>query len=131
MAFAFSSVQARPAFCGTQLAIKQRAARPAAAAVAVSARYRGEGTDLSKVPAFERHGSDSGSPEVQIARLSARVQQLTEHLATHKKDYGSRRGLLAILSQRKQLMIYLQRTDRAMYERVLKDLNIRPLKREA
>lgn len=45
-----------------------------------SARYRGEGTDLSKVPPFQRHGSDSGSPEVQIARLSARVLQLTEHL---------------------------------------------------
>lgn len=49
-----------------------------------SARYRGEGTDLSKVPAFQRHGSDSGSPEVQIARLSARVQQLTEHLAVRR-----------------------------------------------
>lgn len=73
-----------------------------------SARYRGHGTDLSKVPQFERKAGDSGSPEVQIARLSARVLQLTEHLAEHKKDYSSRRGLLKVLSQRKQMMVYLQ-----------------------
>jgi small subunit ribosomal protein S15 len=75
---------------------------------ACSARYRGHGTDLAKVPQFERHGKDSGSPEVQVARLSARVLQLTEHLQEHKKDYASRRGLLAVLSQRKQMLIYLQ-----------------------
>lgn len=73
-----------------------------------SARYRGHGTDLSKVPQFTRHGSDSGSPEVQIARLSARVQQLTVHLEQHKKDYSTRRGLLSILSQRKQMLLYLE-----------------------
>ena len=73
-----------------------------------SARYRGHGTDLAKVPQFQRHGNDSGSPEVQIARMSARVLQLTEHLAEHKKDYSTRRGLLAVLSQRKQMLLYLQ-----------------------
>ena len=73
-----------------------------------SARYRGGGTDLSKVADYERSPSDSGSPEVQIARMSARVLQLTRHLAEHKKDYSTRRGLLAILSQRKQMMLYLQ-----------------------
>jgi small subunit ribosomal protein S15 len=60
------------------------------------------------VPQFQRHGNDSGSPEVQIARMSARVLQLTEHLAEHKKDYSTRRGLLAVLSQRKQMLLYLQ-----------------------
>lgn len=54
-----------------------------------SARYRGEGTDLSKVPPFQRHGSDSGSPEVQIARLSARVLQLTEHLEVGTMHLGA------------------------------------------
>jgi len=97
----------------------------------VSARYRGHGTDLSKVPQFARHTSDSGSPEVQIARLSARVKQLTAHLEQHKKDYSTRRGLLSILSQRKQMLLYLQRTDRAKYEQMLAELNIRPLKKEA
>jgi small subunit ribosomal protein S15 len=79
-----------------------------AAAATCSARYRGHGTDLAKVPQFQRHGKDSGSPEVQIARMSARVLQLTEHLAEHKKDFSTRRGLLAVLSQRKQMLLYLQ-----------------------
>lgn len=73
-----------------------------------SARYRGQGTDLSKVPQYKRHDSDSGSAEVQIARLSARVLQLTEHLAEHKKDFSTRRGLLTVLSKRKQMLLYLQ-----------------------
>ncbi len=80
----------------------------ALASPSCSARYRGHGTDLSKVPQFQRHEGDSGSPEVQIARMSARVLQLTAHLEQHKKDYATRRGLLQILSQRKQMMLYLQ-----------------------
>ncbi|EFN56063.1 hypothetical protein CHLNCDRAFT_15570, partial [Chlorella variabilis] len=70
----------------------------------------------------------SGSAEVQIARLSARVLQLTEHLAEHKKDFSTRRGLLTVLSKRKQMLLYLQRTDRPKYEQLLAELNIRPLK---
>ena len=73
-----------------------------------SARYRGHGTDLAEVPEYARHSNDSGSPEVQIARMSARVQQLTTHLEQHKKDFSTRRGLLAILAQRKQMLLYLQ-----------------------
>ncbi|KAL4428833.1 hypothetical protein ABPG77_005271 [Micractinium sp. CCAP 211/92] len=131
MAASFTSVQARPAFLsGQQLVVRQQTAARPAAAFAVSARYRGHGTDLSKVPQFTRHASDSGSPEVQIARLSARVQQLTVHLEQHKKDYSTRRGLLAILSQRKQMLLYLQRTDKAKYEQVIAELGIRPLKVE-
>ena len=75
-------------------------------------RYRGQGTDRSKVPEYRRHTSDTGSPEVQIAQLSARVIQLTGHLQTHKKDFASRRGLLAALSTRKSLMQYLLKKDR-------------------
>ncbi|KAI3437626.1 hypothetical protein D9Q98_000078 [Chlorella vulgaris] len=125
------ALQTRPAFLGAKLAAKQQPAARPAAALAVSARYRGHGTDLAKVPQFERHGKDSGSPEVQVARLSARVLQLTEHLQEHKKDYASRRGLLAVLSQRKQMLIYLQRTNKAKYEEMLTTLNIRPLKPES
>ena len=75
-------------------------------------RYRGQGTDRSKVAQYKRTPADTGSPEVQIAQLSARVIQLTGHLQIHKKDYASRRGLLAALSTRKSLMQYLLRQDR-------------------
>jgi small subunit ribosomal protein S15 len=59
------------------------------------------------VASFERSPADTGSPEVQVARLSARVAQLTAHLQQHRKDYSTRRGLMAVLSQRKQLLTYL------------------------
>lgn len=104
---------------------------PTADRPARSARYRGKGTDLTQVDAFKKHGSDSGSAEVQVARLSARVLQLTSHLQAHKKDFSTRRGLMAILSQRKQMLLYLQRTDRATYDKCLADLNIRAPKTDA
>ncbi|KAL3131131.1 30S ribosomal protein S15 [Trebouxia sp. C0009 RCD-2024] len=98
---------------------------------ATECRYRGQGTDRSKVPEYKRHTSDTGSPEVQIAQLSARVIQLTGHLQTHKKDFASRRGLLAALSTRKSLMQYLLKKDRPAYERIIRELSIRPLKVQA
>lgn len=85
---------------------------------------------MSKVAGFARHESDTGSPEAQIARLSARVQQLTAHLKIHKKDYSTRRGLMTVLSKRKQLLIYLRNKDRPAYERCLAELGIRQLKVE-
>lgn len=85
---------------------------------------------MSKVEAFKKSDNDSGSAEFQIARLSARVLQLTAHLQKHTKDYSTRRGLMAILSQRKQLMLYLQRTNRAAYDNICAELKIRPLKNE-
>lgn len=86
---------------------------------------------MSAVPAFQKNENDTGSAGAQIARLSARVLQLTAHLQEHKKDFSTRRGLMAILSQRKQMMIYLQRTNPQEYERCLAELKIRPLKAEA
>lgn len=116
-------------FQGTAIVARQpAAARPAFAPLAVSAKYRGKGTDLSKVEAYKQSTNDSGSAEYQIARLSARVLQLTAHLQKHTKDYSTRRGLMAILSQRKQLMLYLQRTNRTSYDKICSELNIRPLK---
>lgn len=97
----------------------------------MEARYRGVGTDLSKVPALQRSPADTGSSEVQVARLSARVTQLTGHLQTHRKDYAATRGLMAILSQRRRLLRYLYKHDRAAYERVLAECGIRPLKASA
>ena len=66
------------------------------AAVACRARYRGINTDKSKVAQFQRAEADTGSSEVQIAQLTARVAQLTSHLQTHRKDYASTRGLMKV-----------------------------------
>lgn len=72
----------------------------------------GENIDLSKVPQYARHEKDCGSPEYQVARLTARIGQISKHLSTNKKDHAAKRGLVAILSQRKSLLQYLYRRDR-------------------
>jgi small subunit ribosomal protein S15 len=95
------------------------------------ARYRGVGTDLSKVPQFARHANDCGSTEVQIARLSARVSQLTAHLQAHRKDFAATRGLMLVLGQRRRLLRYLFKQDRAAYDRVIAGLGIRAVKVQA
>ena len=68
---------------------------------------------------------DTGSPEVQIAILTERINQLTEHFKTHKKDNHSRRGLLKMVGQRRQLLDYLKRKDQARYQRIIEKLGIR------
>ncbi len=73
-----------------------------------------ENIDLSKVASYARTASDVGSTEVQIARLTARVQQISTHLKENRKDFSSRRGLEAVLSQRKRLMQYLYKTNRCV-----------------
>lgn len=78
-----------------------------------SASYKNkENIDLSNLPKFQRHGADTGSTEVQLARITMRVGQLSAHLANNKKDNSSRRGLQALLAQRKSLLQYLYRNDR-------------------
>ena len=69
--------------------------------------------------------ADTGSPEVQIALLTARVNELTEHLRTHKKDHHSRRGLLKLVGQRRRLLDYLQRKDLEGYRALIKELGLR------
>ena len=73
----------------------------------------------------QRHKSDTGSPEVQIALLSTRISLLTEHFKTHKKDHGSRRGLLTLVAKRRRLLTYLRNTDPERYKAVLTRLGIR------
>jgi small subunit ribosomal protein S15 len=68
---------------------------------------------------------DTGSPEVQIALLTERINQLTEHFKTHKKDNHSRRGLLKMVSQRRRLLDYVKRKDEGRYKRVIEKLGIR------
>ena len=74
---------------------------------------------------FQREDSDTGSPEVQIAILTTRINGLTEHMRTHKKDDASRRGLLALVSRRRRLLDYLKRTDPQRYLDIIQRLNIR------
>lgn len=74
---------------------------------------------------FRRGESDTGSPEVQVALLSARIQHLTEHFNTHKHDHHSRRGLLKMVSQRRQMLDYLKREDRQRYQDLIQRLGLR------
>ena len=74
---------------------------------------------------FRIHEQDTGSPEVQIALLSGRIGSLTEHLAAHKKDHHSRRGLLMLVGRRRKLLEYLKRTDVERYRTVIDRLGLR------
>jgi len=71
------------------------------------------------------HDKDTGSPEVQIALLTRRITELTEHLRTHKKDHSSRRGLLKMVSKRNSLLKYLTREDRTRYQQIIGKLGLR------
>lgn len=79
----------------------------------------------SLIDAYATHPTDTGSPEVQIALLSERIGQLTEHFKTHKKDHGSRRGLLMLVSKRRRLLDYLKAYDSERYKGVITKLGIR------
>lgn len=74
---------------------------------------------------FQTHPSDTGSPEVQVALLTERINGLTEHFKIHKKDHHSRRGLLMMVSQRKSLLEYLKRRNVNRYKTVIKALGLR------
>ncbi|MCU0877450.1 MAG: 30S ribosomal protein S15 [Pirellulaceae bacterium] len=74
---------------------------------------------------YRRAESDSGSPEVQIAVATARINNLTEHMRTHQKDYASRRGLLALVSRRRTLLDYLRRVNPQGYLDIIAKLGIR------
>jgi small subunit ribosomal protein S15 len=74
---------------------------------------------------FKIHDKDTGSPEVQIALLTQRINQLRAHFDSHKKDHSSRRGLLKMVSRRNQLLKYLTREDRARYQQVIGRLGLR------
>ncbi|MFO7265422.1 MAG: 30S ribosomal protein S15 [Limnochordales bacterium] len=74
---------------------------------------------------FRQHEADTGSPEVQIAILTARINQLSEHLQVHKKDFHSRRGLYKLIGQRRGLLNYLQKTDVERYRALVNKLGLR------
>ena len=74
---------------------------------------------------FKTHEKDTGSPEVQIALLTQRINDLREHFDKHKKDHSSRRGLLKLVSRRNQLLKYLTREDRTRYQQIIGRLGLR------
>lgn len=74
---------------------------------------------------YQREAGDTGSPEVQIALLSARIDELTGHFNTHKKDHHSRRGLLKMVNQRRKLLDYLKNLDQQRYQDVITRLGLR------
>ena len=80
---------------------------------------------LEHVQKFGKHETDTGSPEVQIAMLTQRINELTEHLRSHKHDHYSRRGLLKLVGQRRRLLDYLKRKDTDRYAELIKRLGIR------
>ena len=73
----------------------------------------------------QTHPTDSGSPEIQVALLTERINTLVSHFATHKKDFGSRSGLLKLVGQRKRLLEYIKKQDHARYERLIRKLGLR------
>jgi len=77
------------------------------------------------VTRYQRKERDTGSPEVQVALLSERIRELTDHLRTHEKDHHSRRGLLLLVSQRRALLDYLRRNDSGRYATLIESLGIR------
>ena len=77
------------------------------------------------IASYRRESNDTGSPEVQVALLTEKIKYLTEHFQTHKKDHHSRRGLLAMVSQRRRLLDYLNRRDSQRYRELIGRLEIR------
>jgi len=77
------------------------------------------------VGGFRLHETDTGSPEVQVALLSARIADLTEHFKTHKKDHHSRRGLLKLVGQRRRMLDYLKNKDVERYRKLIQRLGLR------
>ena len=80
---------------------------------------------LEIIEKYKRHDGDTGSPEVQVALLTERINHLNEHLASHKKDFHSRRGLLIMVGKRRKLLQYLKRKDFMRYQTLIQRLGLR------
>ncbi len=79
----------------------------------------------SAIESYRTHGADTGSPEVQIALITERINGLSDHFKTHKKDHHSRRGLLKLVSQRRRLLDYLRRNGPDRYQALIESLGLR------
>ena len=79
----------------------------------------------TQIERFKQHTTDTGSPSVQIALLTERINQLTSHFKSHGKDFGSRQGLLKLVGNRRRLLNYLRTTDRDKYRGLIEELKLR------
>ena len=77
------------------------------------------------VSSFGRDSNDTGSTEVQVALLSAKINQLTDHFSNHKKDHHSRKGLLSMVNKRRKLLDYIKKNEQDKYQKLIKDLGLR------
>ena len=84
-----------------------------------------ENTETANLKEFQLHEKDTGSADVQIALLTRRIEHLTEHLKTNRKDHSSRRGLLKMVAQRRSLLDYLSKTKEDRYKKLIDKLNLR------
>ncbi len=84
-----------------------------------------ENTGTAELNEFQLHEKDTGSADVQVALLTRRIAQLTDHLKTNAKDHSSRRGLLKMVAQRRSLLDYLSRAKNERYKKVIEKLNLR------
>jgi small subunit ribosomal protein S15 len=82
-------------------------------------------TKVTTIADYRKHEADTGSTEVQVALLTQRINELSDHFKTHKKDHHSRRGLLKLVSQRRRLLNYLRRTGPDRYQELIKRLGLR------
>ncbi len=84
-------------------------------------------TEVKKdiISEYQKHEGDTGSPEVQVALLTKRINELTEHFKVHKKDHHSRRGLLMLVGQRRRLLNYIKKNDIQKYRELIASLNLR------
>jgi small subunit ribosomal protein S15 len=84
-----------------------------------------ESTETVSLKEFQLHEKDTGSADVQVALLTRRIEHLTEHLKTNRKDHSSRRGLLKMVAQRRSLLDYLSKTKEDRYKKLIDKLNLR------
>jgi len=84
-----------------------------------------ESNQTSDLKEFQLHDKDTGSADVQVALLTRRIEHLTEHLKTNRKDHSSRRGLLKMVAQRRSLLDYLSKTETDRYKKLIEKLNLR------
>jgi small subunit ribosomal protein S15 len=84
-----------------------------------------DSTETLNIKQFQLHEKDTGSADVQVALLTRRIAQLTEHLKTNAKDHSSRRGLLKMVAQRRSLLDYLSRSESDRYKKLIEKLNLR------
>ena len=84
-----------------------------------------ESSDIRDLGEFRLHEKDTGSADVQVALLTRRISQLTEHLKSHAKDHSSRRGLLKMVAMRRSLLDYLSKSESERYKKLLEKLNLR------